>query len=68
MCEKLKPCPACGNALPRALHWTKETPKEPGWYWHKNCIGITIMQIKPGCHLPNISDYSWAGPIPEPQE
>lgn len=23
------------NALPRRLRWTKEPPKDPGWYWHE---------------------------------
>lgn len=27
------------NALPRRLRWTKEPPKDPGWYWHEENHG-----------------------------
>ena len=27
------------NALPRRLRWTKEPPKDPGWYWHQEDRG-----------------------------
>lgn len=27
------------NALPRRLRWTKEPPKEMGWYWHEENHG-----------------------------
>lgn len=30
MPEKLKPCPACGNSLPRALPGRRNRQKEPG--------------------------------------
>ena len=26
---------AAWNALPRPLHWTKESPTEPGYYWYE---------------------------------
>ncbi len=58
-----------------SLVWTKEPPKEPGWYWHR-----TIMVLRPemvhavrcedghvfwGVDFP---DSEWAGPIPLPEE
>ena len=27
---------ALWNALPRAMTWTDEQPKVPGWYWFRN--------------------------------
>ena len=27
------------NDMPRRLRWTKEPPKEPGWYWHEENHG-----------------------------
>ena len=36
---------AAWNALPRALHWTTETPTEPGWYWwRKSPSGYTEIK------------------------
>lgn len=60
------------NALPRALRWTKEPPKELGWYlWREDNRGIVRVTI-----LPNLGELrfyaekcvgEWAGPIPEPK-
>ena len=68
MPEELKPCPACGNALPRALYWREEPPKEPGWYWHSQPphFGVVIEYFDPDENTP--SGAQWAGPIPEPEE
>lgn len=60
---------AAWNALPRALEWTNEPPKVPGWYWWRNnrgsqtmiCVGIDPRQYEPLAG-------QWAGPIPEPRE
>lgn len=57
------------NAMPRALEWTTEPPKVPGWYWFRNggakpvILSITLpvrWKVEP--------DDEWAGPIPEPRE
>lgn len=55
---------------PRPLRWTKEPPKEPGWYWVRD-YGKRIHIVDVGC---NMTEYEpqphreWAGPIPEPEE
>lgn len=70
------------NALPRALEWTDEPPKVPGWYWFKGEYGIRIAWIKHDSRKMNelyaviggVGNWmftlhgQWAGPIPEPQE
>lgn len=70
------------NALPRALEWTTEPPKVPGWYWFKNEYGIRIARIKHDSRKMNelyaviggvgnwmsMQNGQWAGPIPEPRE
>ena len=33
---------ASWNALPRALEWTDEPPKVPGWYWYRHKPSCTI--------------------------
>lgn len=58
------------NAIPRALRWTKETPKKPGWYWCRDygkyihiiqvCVDLSEYQ--------ELHDVEWAGPISEPRE
>ena len=60
---------AAWNALPRALEWTKEPPKVPGWYWFRNVSKPTILHIKrvPMERRPHPAD-EWAGPFPEPRE
>lgn len=74
---------ALWNALPRALEWTYEPPKVPGWYWFKGEYGIRIAWIKHdsrkmnelyaviggvGNWLSTFLHGQWAGPIPEPRE
>ena len=56
------------NALPRRLRWSKEPPKEPGWYWHSQPphFGVVIEYFDPDENTP--SGAQWAGPIPEPEE
>ena len=70
------------NALPRALTWTDEPPKVPGWYSFKDEYGIRIAWIKHDSRKMNelyaviggIGNWmstlhgQWAGPIPEPRE
>ena len=70
------------NALPRALEWTDEPPKVPGWYWFKDEYGISIAWIKHDSRKINelyaviggVGNWmstlhgQWAGPIPEPRE
>lgn len=63
------------NALPRALEWTTEPPKVPGWYWFKDdlfCKKGGIMRIT-DVWIEELKKTSgphdqWAGPIPEPRE
>ncbi len=73
---------AAWNALPRALTWTNEPPKVPGWYWFKDEYGIRIAWIKHDSRKMNelyaviggVGNWmstlhgQWAGPIPEPRE
>lgn len=70
------------NALPRALEWTDEPPKVPGWYWFKDEYGIRIAWIKHDSRKMNelyaviggVGNWmstlhgQWAGPIPKPRE
>lgn len=60
---------AAWNAIPRALEWTNEPPKVPGWYWFRNLSKPTMLHIKrvPMERKPHPADH-WAGPIPEPRE
>lgn len=58
------------NALPRRLRWTKEPPKEPGWYWIRD-YGKRIHIVDVGCDMTEYEPQpyrEWAGPIPEPEE
>lgn len=58
------------NALPRRLRWTKEPPKEPGWYWVRD-YGKRIHIVDVGCDMTEYEPQphrEWAGPIPEPEE
>lgn len=69
------------NSIPRALTWTDEPPKVPGWYWFKDEYGIRIAWIKHDSRKMNelyaviggvgkwmsILHGQWAGPIPEPR-
>ncbi|WP_306539340.1 hypothetical protein [Bilophila wadsworthia] len=70
------------NSIPRALTWTNEPPKVPGWYWFKGEYGIRIAWIKHDSRKMNelyaviggVGNWmstlhgQWAGPIPEPRE
>lgn len=58
------------NALPRRLRWTKEPPKEPGWYWIRD-YGKRIHIVDVGCDMTEYEPQpyrKWAGPIPESEE
>lgn len=77
-------CAIRWNALPRELEWTKEPPKEEGWYWAMDRSGYielvevvvydyevcTTLVFETGDEEGNsIEDYTmWAGPIPMPHE
>lgn len=59
---------ALWNALPRALEWTNELPKVPGWYWWRN---LSKPQVVHSNNFKNRKPHpadEWAGPIPEPRE
>ena len=70
------------RTLPRALEWTDEPPKGPGWYWFKTAYRIHIVSVEHdprkvddlyicvgsvGIWMSNLHGQ-WAGPIPEPRE
>lgn len=65
------------NALPRALEWTDEPPKVPGWYWQKGGMfsdkRIILLSNADLTLYPEVSFmgkhgvFQWAGPIPEPK-
>lgn len=55
------------NALPRALEWTDEPPKVPGWYWYKTSSHLGITKFPELCDRTR-EGWQWAGPIPEPRE
>lgn len=68
------------NALPRALEWTDEPPKVPGWYWFKTAYRTHIVSVEPDPRkvddlyicVGGVGNWmsklhgQWAGPIPEP--
>lgn len=58
------------NALPRALEWTNEPPKVPGWYWHRCEEGVVTMRRvwKGDIETPSKISQQWAGPMLEPRE
>ena len=69
------------NSLPRKLPYTKEKPKEEGWYWCKNGKNLMIVEITKillgelsavvgniAYPLDAFDDCKWAGPIREPIE
>lgn len=58
---------ASWNALPRALEWTTEPPKVPGWYWYKTSSHLGITKFPELCDRTR-EGWQWAGPIPEPRE
>ena len=62
------------NSIPRALTWTTEPPKVPGWYWcrHKSYPEYAVVrkvwpEVWAEFGVPDGYDQ-WAGPIPEPRE
>ena len=58
------------NAHPRRLRWSKEPPKDPGWYWIRD-YGKRIHIVDVGCDMTEYEPQpyrEWAGPIPEPEE
>lgn len=61
---------AAWNALPRALEWTDEPPKGPGWYWYRHKPSRTIAMINVDVEPIEYESLpgQWAGPIPEPRE
>lgn len=61
------------NSMPRAhtLCWTKEPPKEPGWYWVRfDGNEVRMLEIRRDWlkTVQKITEWEWAGPIPEPRE
>lgn len=71
------------NIFLRPLQWTKQPPKEPGWYWFRpiQAGGEVIVQLRfgdfscehesfEGCFIRSDGTYicgEWAGPVPEPK-
>ena len=58
------------NAMQRRLRWTKEPPKEPGWYWIRD-YGKRLHIVDVGCDMTEYEPQpyrEWAGPVPEPEE
>jgi len=56
------------NALPRALTWTDEPPKVPGWYWCRTGTWSHCVVLFQDGEQQKVSGIQWAGPIPEPRE
>lgn len=60
---------AASRAIQCPLRWTKEPPKEPGWYWLR-CFEQSASIINVACDLTEYEakpHIEWAGPIPEPE-
>lgn len=64
------------RTLPRALEWTDEPPKVPGYYWYR-CSNENIWSPAYVFIVTEITQYGtlegskqeqWAGPIPAPRE
>lgn len=61
------------NSLPRVLRWSKEPPKVAGRYWTRfsdktgkpRFLEIQEYDLKTA---QGITEWEWAGPIPEPME
>lgn len=51
------------------LIWTKEKPKQQGWYWWRLESGswAGIVEFNPENELDR-REAEWAGPIPKPRE
>ena len=68
--DTLKEAVAAWNALPRALTWTDEPPKVPGWYWYRHkpsrTLGMINVDVDPTEYesLPG----QWAGPMGEQEK
>ena len=43
LCRELELARKC--TLPRALEWTDEPPKVPGWYWYLNSNNATVKMM-----------------------
>ena len=58
------------NSIPRALEWTDEPPKVPGWYWYRHNPSRTIAMINVDVEPIEYESLpaQWAGAIPEPRE
>lgn len=58
------------NSLLRALEWTNEPPKVPGWYWYLNSNNATVKMMHIASRPFGIAAGTqlYAGPIPEPRE
>ena len=58
------------NSIPRALEWTDEPPKVPGWYWYRHNPRRTIAMINVDVEPIEYESLpgQWAGAIPEPRE
>ena len=64
-------CAGCPERRRGYLTWTTEQPRVPGWYWHKNCLGVTMMDLRSldaSSNIKPIDGWQWAGPIPLPLE
>lgn len=75
-------CEKCRNRRDKVLKWTKEKPKEAGWYWYKtrkngkaSCVEFVkycnairkITRWGYGDYVEDMRGF-FAGPIPEPEE
>ena len=68
------------NSIPRALEWTDEPPKVPGWYWWRTSKGQNVNTIQVWSRsgvlghcfdtefITTLDRGEWAGPIPTPLE
>ena len=65
--DTIEEASAAWNALLRALEWTDEPPKVPGWYWYKTSSHLGITKFPELCDRTR-EGWQWTGPIPEPRE
>lgn len=64
------------NALPRALTWTTEQPKVPGWYFRRHNISgrwseadaVNLTSLSRRNRIIRSAMIQWAGPITPPLE
>lgn len=72
-CSTIEEAVAAWNALPRALEWTNEPPKVPGWYFYRDAQhGNTVYFVTPNMATQlDVNKFPhnpmWSGPIPEPR-